>query len=722
MIDLANALGIEYESNLSDTQMDKVIKDDINTAFDVAENEHLLWLREQEIREEAPQLASKEVVTNGKKTIESMFLTTNPDIRLIEIRYRDPKDFRIRVEKKEGDEWVHRPDIKFDGEDFKALPFQIDFYLEREDKIGGAVVVEGVKCAHALNEHLEECKAVTSIGGSNQAHKTDWTMLKHGSVTFIPDCDEPGKKYVNDVAKQILSLAENPATKMNIFLEVIDLHPLAQKNPDIKGYDIADYLESGGTYEILTETEEDDDGYDVGEYWCWYKDWKHNEQPIQIANRRIHFSYTDLNFDLLEECFKQIEVNLRWNTRDDSPQIFEQGRWKELRHNRELSFFAHFRNYFTYQKNGGKKPQPINFGADARKLNLSLYYEQRRVDPFREWIESLPKWDEKERLSNLLNDMFGMHDERYQKLYEWASRFLFVGVIRRTYEPGCQLRQVPVLIGKQNIGKSALLRSILPTDMQEDLFGDTLNMMSDSLAQVEAIKGKVIVEVSELVGLKKAELSKIKSFLTRRNDEIRMAYAPRKEKNPRECIIVGTTNDDACLPNDPSGNSRFVSLKLKHGCAVENYMDRHREQLWAEALFIYRNKKKGYKALLTYDLFSIQEELNDVHKRVNTEVDDLIDLLDVNDITGKTSTDIRTYLSSILEERDIFIPRVNLFGPALISKGYTQMHVRKGRRWFKSRQAAKEWNDKMKLLDNDMEEEQNQDSKYFGNGIYDIEK
>ena len=71
-----------------------------------------------------------------------------------------------------------------------------------------------------------------------------------------------------------------------------------------------------------------------------------------------------------------------------------------------------------------------------------------------------------------------------------------------------------------------------------------------------------------------------------------MVYRRNTEPLPRRCIIVGTTNIDQALPNDPSGNRRFVPVAVwagKRGHAgVRAYLDEHREQLWAEALALWR--------------------------------------------------------------------------------------------------------------------------------------
>ncbi|WP_191254334.1 DUF3987 domain-containing protein, partial [Kordiimonas sediminis] len=59
------------------------------------------------------------------------------------------------------------------------------------------IVVEGEKCADALAGF--GYLATTSMGGSNAAHKTDWSPLRGREVILWPDNDTPGEKYADSI-------------------------------------------------------------------------------------------------------------------------------------------------------------------------------------------------------------------------------------------------------------------------------------------------------------------------------------------------------------------------------------------------------------------------------------------------------------------------------------------------------------------------------------------
>ena len=228
----------------------------------------------------------------------------------------------------------------------------------------------------------------------------------------------------------------------------------------------------------------------------------------------------------------------------------------------------------------------------------------REVDPFREWLENLPQWDGNKRLANLLTDCLGADNG---PLSIWASFYLCLGSIQRTLEPGCLLREIPILIGPQDAGKSQLLQNLLPPS-EPDWFSDNLCMSEPSQKRLEAILGRVICELSELAGFRRADLESLKAFISRRDDgATRLSYRRDPELALRRCILVGTSNDAECLPNDPSGNSRFVPIQCGSPTEpVEPYLQKHRVQLWAEALAHYHQGR--LKANLPRRLKDLQAE------------------------------------------------------------------------------------------------------------------
>ena len=139
-----------------------------------------------------------------------------------------------------------------------------------------------------------------------------------------------------------------------------------------------------------------------------------------------------------------------------------------------------------------------------------------------------------------------------------ASYSVLMGAVARTYEPGEKHDEMVILVGPQGLGKSTVWAWLLPPGDRRQWFSDGLKFHADVKAQVEALQGRVIVEAAEMSGSTRTEVESIKAFLARQDDgAVRLTYRRDTIDLPRRCVIVGSTNDPRCLPNDPSGNRRF---------------------------------------------------------------------------------------------------------------------------------------------------------------------
>ena len=195
----------------------------------------------------------------------------------------------------------------------------------------------------------------------------------------------------------------------------------------------------------------------------------------------------------------------------------------------------------------------------------------------------------------------------------------------QAHTPGAQLAEMPVLVGKQGIGKSALLLNLFPSE-HAAWFSDGLHLAADPKIRAEALQGRVVVEVSEMAGSTRADLESLKTFVSRQDDGVlRLAFRHNPEPSPRRCCIVGTTNRLDSLPNDPSGNRRFVPIVLhRPSGAIEPWLALHRAQLWAEALY---RHAQDISPRLPRDLMPQATEAAESHRNRDVVIEDALDLL-----------------------------------------------------------------------------------------------
>lgn len=286
----------------------------------------------------------------------------------------------------------------------------------------------------------------------------------------------------------------------------------------------------------------------------------------------------------LARAFERMGISVRYDLRGHSPQVKFRGPWMRTNDRIVAWLREEIALRFTYATTRG--PSPLRFGSASWETAFQALLATRECDPFREWLEGLPAWDGIERIDHILLDQFEPSTDR--ELCAWASRYLFLGPVERAYAPGSKQDEMPVLIGPQGLGKSALLRGIVPPE-QPGWFADGLHLAADAKSRAESLQGRVIVEAAEMAGASRADLEALKAFVSRQDDgSVRLAYRRDAEVMMRRCIIVGTSNDQECLPNDPTGLRRFVPIVLTQGCDVEAMCKDARLQWWAEALQLYR--------------------------------------------------------------------------------------------------------------------------------------
>jgi predicted P-loop ATPase len=172
-----------------------------------------------------------------------------------------------------------------------------------------------------------------------------------------------------------------------------------------------------------------------------------------------------------------------------------------------------------------------------------------------------------------------------------------------------------------------------------------------------------------VAALKRAEVERVKAFISRNVDHYRPSYGRRSADFPRQCVFAGTTNADAYLA-DETGNRRFWPVKVT-GLRLED-LGRDRDQLWAEAVARF---KAGETWWLDREVEAFAAEEQNQRRQGDPWEDPILDWLGRQTKTEHTAAEI---LQSALgrEVGDWTQGDMNRVVRCLRANGYERVQVR----------------------------------------------
>ena len=223
-----------------------------------------------------------------------------------------------------------------------------------------------------------------------------------------------------------------------------------------------------------------------------------------------------------------------------------------------------------------------------------------RYDPINDYLEHLPRWDGKDRVTPLAQRV-------PTEWKEWTYLFhIWMRSMVAMWQGKGQLTGnaiVPLFIGRQGCGKSSFCRILLPRELQ-DYYNDRINFKNEQDLNL-GLSSFGLINLDEFDKITQRQQIVLKYLVSTADLKYRPPYGKAYTSNRRYASFIGTTNEQTPL-TDPSGSRRFLCVSIDGDIDFETPVQH--AQLFAQLLHEIRQGERYWlskdeeRALMEHNL------------------------------------------------------------------------------------------------------------------------
>lgn len=269
------------------------------------------------------------------------------------------------------------------------------------------------------------------------------------------------------------------------------------------------------------------------------------------------------------EKFLDVKYHFRYN------EVSGKVEWKSKNEKVFEPATDYFLNSLCRKLNKAGLPSSINMIRNLLVSDFTPLY-----NPFKSYLQGLPKWDRKTDYILELTKTVTTTDTR---LWEFCFRKWLVAMVGSLVCDPILNQTVLVFSGKQGLGKTSFILNLVPPELKDYCFSGTINPANkDTLIQLSEC---MLINLDELENLNRSELGATKELITKGSIRLRRPYGYATENLPRRASFAGSVNGREFL-NDMTGNRRFLCFQVD----AINYQHKvSLEGLYSQALYLYEN-------------------------------------------------------------------------------------------------------------------------------------